>query len=63
MIIKVDSAKVKALADAARITELKALLADSDYKVLPDYDKTDDALIAQRQAWREEIRALTAATV
>jgi hypothetical protein len=43
-----------------RISELKSLLADSDYKVLPDYDKPDDGIRAQRQAWREEIRQLEA---
>jgi len=41
-----------------RITELKKLLSDSDYKVLPDYDKTNDDIVDQRQAWREEIRSL-----
>ena len=43
-----------------RIAELKQLLLDSDYKVLPDYDKTDEAIIADRQAWRDEIRQLEA---
>jgi hypothetical protein len=42
----------------ARIYELKQLLKDSDYKVLPDYDKPDETIKAQRQAWREEIRSL-----
>jgi anti-sigma28 factor (negative regulator of flagellin synthesis) len=41
-----------------RIAELKALLNNSDYKVLPDYDKDSEAIKAQRQAWREEIRTL-----
>jgi hypothetical protein len=41
-----------------RIGELKALLAASDYKAMPDYDKPDPAILAQRQAWREEIRQL-----
>jgi hypothetical protein len=41
-----------------RISELKQLLNESDYKVLPDYDKPDDGIRAQRQAWREEIRQL-----
>jgi hypothetical protein len=41
-----------------RIAELKQLLLDSDYKVLPDYDKTDESIIADRQAWRDEIREL-----
>jgi hypothetical protein len=44
----------------ARIAELKALLNDSDYKVLPDYDKPDEGIVSQRQAWREEIRTLEA---
>ena len=41
-----------------RIAELKQLLLDSDYKVLPDYDKPSEAIKAQRQAWRDEIRTL-----
>jgi hypothetical protein len=44
-----------------RLKELRSLLADSDYKVLPDYDKPDDGIRAQRQAWREEIRVLLGA--
>jgi hypothetical protein len=59
-LIKVDPAKVQAKANADRIAELKALLTDSDYKVLPDYDKDSDAIKAQRQAWRAEIRTLEA---
>jgi anti-sigma28 factor (negative regulator of flagellin synthesis) len=43
-----------------RIAELKQLLTNSDYKVLPDYDKDSEAIKAQRQAWREEIRTLEA---
>lgn len=48
-----------------RITELKQLLSASDYKVLPDYQVTktqaeNDAIIAQRALWREEIRELEA---
>ena len=42
------------------IAELKKLLADSDYKVLPDYDKTDKLIVQQRQEWREMIRVLEA---
>jgi hypothetical protein len=41
-----------------RIAELKQLIADSDYKVLPDYDKPNEHIKAQRQAWRDEIRKL-----
>ena len=43
-----------------RIAELKQLLLDSDYKVLPDYDKPSEDIKAQRQAWRDEIRTLEA---
>jgi hypothetical protein len=59
-LIKIDPAKAQAKANADRITELKALLTNSDYKVLPDYDKPDENIVAQRQAWREEIRTLEA---
>jgi hypothetical protein len=41
-----------------RINELKAKLIETDYKVLPDYDKPDEGIRTQRQAWREEIRSL-----
>jgi hypothetical protein len=60
MIIKIDPAKAQAKANTERIAELKALLNDSDYKVLPDYDKDSEAIKAQRQAWREEVRQLEA---
>lgn len=43
---------------ARRISELQILLDNSDYKVLPDYDHQDPTIVAQRQAWRDEIRAL-----
>ena len=43
---------------ARRIYELKDMLAKTDYKVLPDYDKPDAAIKVQRQAWRDEIRKL-----
>ena len=59
-LIKVDPAKAQAKVNADRIAELKALLTNSDYKVLPDYDKDSEAIKAQRQAWREEIRTLEA---
>jgi hypothetical protein len=44
----------------ARIAELKQLLADTDYVALSDYDKSKPEVLAQRQAWREEIRMLEA---
>lgn len=43
----------------ARIAELKQLLSDTDYVVLPDYDKSKPDVLAQRQLWRDEIRSLT----
>lgn len=58
MLIKIDPVKVAIKQREDRIVELKALLANSDYKVLPDYDKTDSTITAQRQAWRDEIRTL-----
>jgi hypothetical protein len=60
-LIQVDPAKAQAKANAERITELKRLLADSDYKVLPDYDKPSEDIKAARQAWRDEIRELQGA--
>jgi hypothetical protein len=45
-----------------RIAELKRNLADTDYKDLPSYKPKEGELIeevvAQRDAWREEIRVL-----
>lgn len=48
-----------------RIAELKQLLSTSDFKVLSDYQSTktqaeNDAIIAQRALWRDEIRELEA---
>ena len=60
MIIKIDTAKADAATKAARIAELKQLLADTDYVALSDYDKDKADVIAQRQAWRTEIRELEA---
>lgn len=45
-------------ANESRIAELKELLAESDFKVLPDYDEPNDKIKSQRQKWREEIRRL-----
>jgi len=41
-----------------RIAELKQLLADTDYVALSDYDKDKPDVLAQRQAWRLELREL-----
>ena len=43
-----------------RIAELKNKLASTDYKLMPDYDKTSETIKQQRQSWREEIRVLSA---
>jgi hypothetical protein len=59
-LIKIDPAKVEAKRREVRIAELKKFLSETDYKVLPDYDKTDGEVISKRQAWREEIRSLEA---
>lgn len=58
MIIKVDPAKVQAKANAARIAELQQFLRDTDYVALSDYDKHKPDVLAQRQTWRDELRAL-----
>ena len=42
----------------ARIAELRTLLRDTDYVALPDYDKDKPDVLAQRAAWRAEIRQL-----
>jgi len=46
----------------ARITELKRLLTESDFKVLLDYDQPNEGIRAQRQEWRKEIRQLEGET-
>ena len=52
-------AQEKAQADAqARISELKQKLRETDYLTLPDYDKDKPEILADRQAWRDEIRQL-----
>jgi CO dehydrogenase/acetyl-CoA synthase epsilon subunit len=42
----------------ARITQLKQLLTDTDYVGMSDYDQDKADVKAQRQLWRDEIRAL-----
>jgi hypothetical protein len=41
-----------------RITELQQKLRDTDYVTLSDYDQDKPEIIADRQAWRDEIRQL-----
>lgn len=43
---------------AMRIAQLKQLLAETDYVALADYDKDKPEVLAQRAAWRAEIREL-----
>ncbi len=56
--ITVDQTKLQAKAAKERIAELKQLLRDSDFVALPDYDKDKPDVLAQRQAWRTELREL-----
>ena len=50
----------------SRIAELKHLLASTDYKDLPNYQpkegESKEAIIAERNAWRNEIRELEVLT-
>jgi hypothetical protein len=57
-LIKVDPTKVQAKINKDRIAELKQLLRDTDYVGLSDYDKEKTELVAQRKAWRDELRTL-----
>lgn len=41
-----------------RIAELKTKLAETDYVTLSDYDQEKPDVIAERAAWRTEIRTL-----
>ena len=56
--ITVDQTKLQAKAAKERIAELKQLLRDTDFVALPDYDKDKPDVLAQRQAWRDELREL-----
>jgi hypothetical protein len=57
-IIKINQEKLQKIKNKERIAELKELLAKSDYKVSPDYDKDNSNVKSQRQKWRSEIRIL-----
>jgi hypothetical protein len=58
--IAAHEAAAQAATTSARIAELKQLLASTDYVALADYDKSKPEVLAQRQAWREELRTLGA---
>ena len=45
-------------ASDTRIAELKKMLIETDFKVLPGYDQDITATLVDRQAWRDEIRTL-----
>ena len=57
-LIKVDQSVIVAKANEQRIAELKQKLRETDYVSLPDYDKDKPEILADRQAWRDEIRQL-----
>jgi hypothetical protein len=57
-LIKINPVKKAQDQAKSRITELQQKLRDTDYVALPDYDQDKPDLIAQRQAWRDEIRQL-----
>jgi hypothetical protein len=59
-LIKINQAVLDQQAKDARITELKQLLAYTDYVALSDYDQDKPEVKAQRQLWRDEIRELEA---
>jgi hypothetical protein len=56
--IATAQAAAQAATSSARIAELKQLLASTDYVALADYDKSKPEVLAQRQAWRKELRTL-----
>ena len=58
MKISINTEKQKRDQANERIAELKQKLRDTDYVTLPDYDKDKPEILADRQAWREEIRQL-----
>lgn len=54
------AAEAAQAARESRVAELKQLLRDTDYVALADYDKNKPDVLAQRKAWRDEIRSLEA---
>lgn len=54
------AAEAAQAARESRVAELKQLLRDTDYVALADYDKSKPDILAQRKAWRDEIRSLEA---
>ena len=58
MKISINTEKQKRDQAKERISELQQKLSDTDYVSLPDYDKDKPEVLADRQTWRDEIRAL-----
>ena len=58
MKISINTEKQQQDKNKARIAELQQKLRDTDYVALPDYDKDKPEILADRQAWRDEIRSL-----
>ena len=58
MKISINTEKQKRDQAKERIAELQQKLSDTDYVALPDYDKDKPEILADRQAWRDEIRQL-----
>ena len=58
MKISINTAKQQQDQNKARIAELQQKLRDTDYVTLSDYDKDKPEILADRQAWRDEIRQL-----
>ena len=58
MKISINTAKQQQDEAKARIAELQQKLLDTDYVTLSDYDKDKPEILADRQAWRDEIRQL-----
>ena len=58
MKISINTEKQKRDQAKERIAALQQKLSDTDYVALPDYDKDKPQILADRQAWRDEIRQL-----
>jgi len=61
--ISINQDKLKKLNNAKRISELKSLLASTDFKMTVDYFSSMSAadqtkLTEQRQIWRQEVKDL-----
>lgn len=57
-LIKINQAAIEAKQRQERITELKKMLSETDYKMTLDYDKPTEEIRVLRQSWRDEIRQL-----